>query len=151
LETSEIHNFHRTIAHFCGFSFSPPISQYAYWTQRGYYPDAPHKENQDSYGITPKFAGEEQGALFAIYDGHGTQGDAAAAFAQKKLPAAIAKYLRQARVLKYKEYLKKNNINKPAFDPAQWPLLTEEEYQVCCRKAFLECNKAMHKTETVSR
>lgn len=126
------------------------IAQYAYWTQRGYYPDTPHKENQDTFGITPKFGGEEQGAMLAVYDGHGTEGHACAEFAQKKLPVAIAKYLRQARVLKYKNYLERNNIKSPAFDPAKWPLLSIEEYQSCCRKGFHECNRAMHKAESVS-
>lgn len=123
--------------------------EYAYWTQRGYYPDDPHKENQDEYSIDLGFAGEETGAMFAVYDGHGTGGHDCARFAKRKLPQAIAKHLRQARVKKYQTYLKENNVKAPAFEPKKWPYLAAEEYKACCRKGFLECNEAMHKSKEV--
>ena len=41
-------------------------ARYAALTQRGYYPDNPHKENQDAYCIVPsKFAGSEGDGFFA--------------------------------------------------------------------------------------
>ena len=38
----------------------------------------PKKYNQDKYGVTLNFAGEPGDAMFAVYDGHGGQGFAAA-------------------------------------------------------------------------
>jgi serine/threonine protein phosphatase PrpC len=97
-----------------------------------------------------QFAGSEQDAMFAVYDGHGKSGHACARFAKNKLPRLVAKHLRAARVKKYKDYVKENDIKgAKLFDPKNWPYLTAEEYKAVCRKAFLECNKVMHDTDSV--
>ena len=57
--------------------------QYAHWTQRGYYPDDPHKENQDEFSITEQFAGRDKDALMVVYDGHGKKGHDCARFAKR--------------------------------------------------------------------
>lgn len=49
--------------------------EYAYCTQRGYYPNDPHKLNQDEFSIDHNFAGIEGDSFFAVYDGHGPVGD----------------------------------------------------------------------------
>jgi len=60
--------------------------QYAVMTQRGYYPDNPHKQNQDEYFICPsKFGNGVGDAFFAVFDGHGDWGHDCARFAKKKI------------------------------------------------------------------
>ena len=49
--------------------------RYAYLSQRGYYPDDPHKPNQDAFYFADKFANQASDAFFAVYDGHGRDGD----------------------------------------------------------------------------
>jgi serine/threonine protein phosphatase PrpC len=100
--------------------------------------------------VSLQFAGSEQDAMFAVYDGHGKNGHACARFAKNKLPRLVAKHLRAARVKKYKDYVKLHDIKgAKLFDPANWPYLTADEYKAVCRKAFLECNKVMHDTDSV--
>jgi hypothetical protein len=142
------------LTHSCQLSLITSLQlsfrQYAHWTQRGYYPDDPHKENQDELSVSLNFAGTDKDAMFAIYDGHGKDGHACARFAKNKLPRLAAKHLRAARVKKYKEYVAANNIKgAKLFDPASWPYLTAEEYKACSRKAFLECNKVMNEADSV--
>ncbi|DAZ96598.1 TPA: hypothetical protein N0F65_000164, partial [Lagenidium giganteum] len=67
--------------------------QYAFVSQRGYYPDALDKPNQDCYTIIPSFNGDESKIYFGVYDGHGTIGDLCAAFAKKECPERLVKIL----------------------------------------------------------
>ena len=48
---------------------------YAWVSQRGYYPDAIDKENQDTYSVNPSLNGDPNVHYFAVYDGHGRDGD----------------------------------------------------------------------------
>lgn len=124
--------------------------QYAYRSQRGYYPDDPTKENQDKYGITLNFAGENGDALFSVYDGHGEHGHSCAAWAKKQLPQVLGKYIRQKRVQRYQQQLKaEGKPTKGAWNPKQWPMLDKADYEECCHKAFVETNTLMHKDEKV--
>jgi serine/threonine protein phosphatase PrpC len=110
----------------------------------------PHKANQDELGITLNFAGEQGDSLFSVYDGHGSEGHHCARYAKKKLPIVLAKYLRQTRSQRYLAQLKATGKPlKAAWDPAQWPLLSVEDYEQCCRKALLETNQAMHDDKNV--
>lgn len=109
------------------------------------------KANQDKFGITLNFAGENGDAIFSVYDGHGTEGHDCAAYAKKKLPQILAKYVRQKRVQRYTEQLKKEG--KPAkggWNPSKWPLLGSSDFEQCCRKAFKETNENMHDVKNVS-
>jgi serine/threonine protein phosphatase PrpC/CRP-like cAMP-binding protein len=70
---------------------------YAYVSQRGSYPEEPFKPNQDAYCIHHSLS--ENGrtdALFAVFDGHGKDGDGCAEYARDNLPIefrkAVAKY-----------------------------------------------------------
>ncbi|KAL3789207.1 hypothetical protein HJC23_002792 [Cyclotella cryptica] len=126
---------------------------YAVMTQRGYHPDMPHKENQDTYHITPtKFALGEGDALFAVFDGHGQFGHECSAFAETKFPSLLAHHIKKARVAKNAARMKGNpqKTKEPgAFHPRQWPYLSVEEYEQCCREACLGCNRAMHEDSKV--
>lgn len=62
--------------------------KYAWASQRGYYPDALDKENQDSYSILPMIKikdGAADVALFGVYDGHGDDGHLAARYARNQV------------------------------------------------------------------
>lgn len=49
--------------------------RYAWVTQRGYYPDSPDKDNQDSYSLSSELSDKlREVSLFGVYDGHGGQG-----------------------------------------------------------------------------
>ncbi|GAX81252.1 hypothetical protein CEUSTIGMA_g8684.t1 [Chlamydomonas eustigma] len=60
--------------------------RFAFVTQRGYYPDAPEKANQDSLCTHPHFGGDSEQALFGVFDGHGEYGTQCAQFAKEKIP-----------------------------------------------------------------
>ena len=129
--------------------------QYAALTQRGYYPDKPHKENQDAYYISPtKFASGEGDAFFAVFDGHGDLGHDCAIFAKQKLHVYLAQNIKKQRAAlnaaRVRE-MKSNGqaLGKDAFHPSSWPYLDVKGYEKACRDAHLQCNKAMHDDKTV--
>eukprot|EP00536_Pseudo-nitzschia_multiseries_P002530 jgi/Psemu1/183680/e_gw1.34.202.1 len=93
--------------------------KYAYVSQRGYYPDSPNKANQDSYSVVERFgARDSNDAFFAVYDGHGLNGDHCALYARDKLPIE--------------------------HDPLAHIELTKEQMQMACTRAHVDCNNAMH-------
>ncbi len=67
--------------------------QYSFVSQRGYYPDALDKPNQDAYTIIPTFNGDETKMYFGVYDGHGTTGDLCSMFAKKECPERLVRIL----------------------------------------------------------
>jgi len=129
--------------------------RYAALTQRGYYPDDPHKENQDDYFICgTKFGAGEGDAFFAVFDGHGDKGHDCARFAKKRLPAILASKVKKQRAALNAKKIKamtENNQEKPknAFHPSSWPYLNEKEYEYACEQAHIQCNKEMHDNKKV--
>jgi serine/threonine protein phosphatase PrpC/CRP-like cAMP-binding protein len=67
--------------------------QYAFVSQRGYYPDALDKPNQDTYTVIPSFNGDDSKMYFGVFDGHGTTGDLCSLFAKKECPERLVKIL----------------------------------------------------------
>jgi len=63
--------------------------RYAFVSQRGYYPDAPDKDNQDSFSVLPKFGPQQDMCFFGVYDGHGRDGHLCARFARDVLPIKL--------------------------------------------------------------
>ncbi|KAL2933098.1 putative protein phosphatase 2C 35 [Bienertia sinuspersici] len=59
--------------------------EYSVLTQRGYYPDAPEKENQDSYCIKTQLQGNPNIHFFGVFDGHGQFGTECSNFVKDKL------------------------------------------------------------------
>eukprot|EP00554_Chaetoceros_debilis_P000869 CAMPEP_0194097046 /NCGR_PEP_ID=MMETSP0149-20130528/57660_1 /TAXON_ID=122233 /ORGANISM="Chaetoceros debilis, Strain MM31A-1" /LENGTH=669 /DNA_ID=CAMNT_0038783051 /DNA_START=107 /DNA_END=2116 /DNA_ORIENTATION=- len=120
-------------------------------TQKGWYPDDPHKPNQDSYSIEYKFNGAnmEDDSFLAIYDGHGPVGEHFANYAKKNLPKLIKKYVKQERVKKHKK--RNDNLlegeKKIPFNPKLWPNLEPSEYIRASTKAHMECNQNMIDTQ----
>ncbi|EQC32468.1 AGC protein kinase [Saprolegnia diclina VS20] len=73
---------------------TPSLSiEYAFVSQRGYYPDAIDKPNQDSFTIIPSFAGDPSKIFFGIFDGHGATGDLCSIFAKKEVPERLLKLM----------------------------------------------------------
>ncbi|KAE8908180.1 Protein phosphatase 2C and cyclic nucleotide-binding/kinase domain-containing protein [Phytophthora fragariae] len=68
-------------------------TQYAFVSQRGYYPDALDKPNQDSCTILPAFMGDAAKMYFGVFDGHGTTGDLCASFVWKECPERLVRIL----------------------------------------------------------
>nr|KYP58155.1 putative protein phosphatase 2C 35 [Cajanus cajan] len=61
------------------------ILEYTYLTQRGYYPDSPDKENQDSFCISTQLQGNPSVHFFGVYDGHGQFGSQCSNFVKDRL------------------------------------------------------------------
>ncbi|KAI4317699.1 hypothetical protein L6164_025549 [Bauhinia variegata] len=66
------------------------ILEYSVLTQRGYYPDSPDKENQDSYCIKTQIQGNPSAHFFGVYDGHGQFGSQCSNFVKDRLVETLA-------------------------------------------------------------
>lgn len=67
--------------------------KYAYVSQRGFYPEEPFKANQDAYCVHHNLCDGKDDAFFAVFDGHGKDGDGCAIFAKNDLPSEIKKQM----------------------------------------------------------
>lgn len=124
--------------------------RYAYLSQKGYYPDDPHKPNQDAYSITERFGSlESNDSLFAVYDGHGRDGDLCAQFARDKIPSHLAKHVsrmkeKEARLhTKELDRLANRNAAAPS-EPLSHVELSKDQFQQAALRAHVECNELMH-------
>eukprot|EP00538_Stauroneis_constricta_P006489 CAMPEP_0119563802 /NCGR_PEP_ID=MMETSP1352-20130426/24788_1 /TAXON_ID=265584 /ORGANISM="Stauroneis constricta, Strain CCMP1120" /LENGTH=740 /DNA_ID=CAMNT_0007612471 /DNA_START=425 /DNA_END=2644 /DNA_ORIENTATION=+ len=124
--------------------------RYAFLSQRGYYPDDPHKPNQDAYSISTRFGNQDTDAHFAVYDGHGRDGDLCAQFARDKMPSYLTRHInrhKQKEAQKHKNQLERmaaaSNPDEP-FNPLNHVELGKDQMQQACLKAHVECNQAMH-------
>ncbi|KAK4280922.1 hypothetical protein QN277_012474 [Acacia crassicarpa] len=59
--------------------------RYSYLSQRGYYPDALDKANQDSFCIHTPFGTNPDDNFFGVFDGHGEFGAQCSQFVKRKL------------------------------------------------------------------
>ncbi|OIT28629.1 PREDICTED: probable protein phosphatase 2C 35 [Nicotiana attenuata] len=59
--------------------------EYAVLTQRGFYPESPEKENQDSYCIRTQLQGNPNVHFFGVFDGHGQFGTQCSLFVRDRL------------------------------------------------------------------
>ncbi|XP_010526449.1 PREDICTED: protein phosphatase 2C and cyclic nucleotide-binding/kinase domain-containing protein isoform X2 [Tarenaya hassleriana] len=59
--------------------------RYSFLSQRGYYPDALDKANQDSFAIHTPFGTSPDDHFFGVFDGHGENGAQCSQFAKRKL------------------------------------------------------------------
>lgn len=122
--------------------------EYAYCTQRGYYPDDPHKPNQDAYSISHNFSSIAEDSFFAVYDGHGPVGEHFAQYAKEHLPKLISKHIKQEQVQAHKA--RNSNLapdKKIPFNPKLFPKLEPAQYQQTCKRAHIECNRNMIDTQ----
>ncbi|KAE8647032.1 hypothetical protein Csa_022960 [Cucumis sativus] len=59
--------------------------RYSFLSQRGYYPDALDKANQDSFCIHTPFGNSPDDHFFGVFDGHGEYGAQCSQFVKRKL------------------------------------------------------------------
>ena len=59
--------------------------KFAFVTQRGYYPEALDKANQDAVCVKKDFGGIPGQMFFGVFDGHGVRGEEAAQYAKTKV------------------------------------------------------------------
>ncbi|XP_043711330.1 probable protein phosphatase 2C 35 isoform X2 [Telopea speciosissima] len=59
--------------------------EFSVLTQRGYYPDSPEKENQDSFCIKTQVQGNPDLHFFGVFDGHGQFGTQCSNFVKDRL------------------------------------------------------------------
>jgi serine/threonine protein phosphatase PrpC len=59
--------------------------RYSYLSQRGYYPDALDKANQDSFCIHTPFGTDVNDHFFGVFDGHGEYGAECSQFVKRRL------------------------------------------------------------------
>lgn len=62
------------------------VIKYAFTSLRGFYPDALQKSNQDEVCANQLFSDDSEQLLFAVFDGHGSEGHLCAQYAKNKLP-----------------------------------------------------------------
>lgn len=59
--------------------------EYSLLTQRGYYPDSPDKENQDSFCVSTQIRGDPNIHFFGVFDGHGQFGSQCSNFVKERV------------------------------------------------------------------
>lgn len=129
--------------------------RYAFLSQKGYYPDDPHKPNQDAYSITERFGSRDANdSFFAVYDGHGRDGDLCAQFARDKMPGFLAKHIRKAKAKDSREYIQElehraNRNPDRHTDPLSHYELPRDNFQQACLRAHVDCNMAMHHDQSL--
>ena len=69
---------------------------YCYVSQKGYYPNALGKANQDSYVVYEDLLSDSSCHMFGVFDGHGDVGDYCSHFAAEQFGTVLAKELRAA-------------------------------------------------------
>lgn len=107
--------------------------KYAYVSQRGFYPEEPFKANQDAYCIHHNLVPGVDDAFFAVFDGHGKDGDGCAIFAKNELPQQVLK-----QVAKAHESCSSSD-----------DLLTRDVVQQCLKQAHVDTNLNLRKDSTV--
>lgn len=89
--------------------------KYVYVSQRGFYPNDPHKANQDSYVVCESLLGDHNCNMFGIFDGHGTYGDLCSFYAADEMPKNLVKALNKNGGLSSLDGEKSNDIYTKAF------------------------------------
>jgi serine/threonine protein phosphatase PrpC/CRP-like cAMP-binding protein len=90
--------------------------------------------------VSHNFAEQHTDAFFAVFDGHGRDGDRCANFARDNLPALVEKHIngsksREEKLLRIRE---DGNVAVE---------LTKDQIQSACLKAHLQCNRNMHRAK----
>lgn len=110
--------------------------RYAYVTQRGFYPDDDSKPNQDSVVVNTNFGKNPNDAHFAVFDGHGRDGDKCAKFAAKHLPNILARHIHKIKKTVAGASNRIENIE-----------LSKEQIHKACTASHRQCNVALHNTQ----
>ena len=99
--------------------------KYCYVSQRGYYPNALTKANQDSYLILEEMLGDKGTYLFGVFDGHGETGDLCSHFAADNFSSFLTKEIA---------------------DNGGLPILKTKQMNTVYTNAFVKTNKMLKKS-----
>eukprot|EP00968_Pinguiococcus_pyrenoidosus_P010566 scaffold840_cov265-Pinguiococcus_pyrenoidosus.AAC.10 len=102
------------------------LADYAYLSQRGYYPNELRKPNQDALAIESPFMEDENLHFFGVFDGHGLHGDACSRFVKTRLPEILEGRLRRERTAVL--------------------AMSPEHFEKVLSTAFAETNTALHRS-----
>ena len=116
------------------------------------------KKNQDSVSVNLHFAGRDSDALFAVFDGHGKNGELCSKYASKHLPDSLSKYVKK---LRFRQSRKKVTRTYEDFkDEKDEPIvelskeqsddsieLSKDHTQLACHTAHVQLNSTMHHTK----
>ena len=105
----------------CTFDIS-----YAYLSQRGYYPHALSKANQDAFCSHAHFNGEKNTGFWGVFDGHGGAGDHVSHFSKSTLPRQLVEQMIAKKAKEFGD-------------------LSDQDLQAVHHTAFVETNKDAHK------
>jgi hypothetical protein len=89
--------------------------QYCYVSQKGYYPNALGKANQDSYLVCESLLGERSSNLFGIFDGHGEYGDYCSYYSADQFPEQLISELKSNGGLSSLDGPKMNDVYTRAY------------------------------------
>jgi len=103
-------------------------------------PVDPNKANQDAFCVEENFCDQPTDAFFAVFDGHGRDGDKCAQFACSHLPILAEKYVSKSKTREAK--LLQVRGESPTNQPLE---LNKNQIQSCMLKAHTECNRNMHR------
>ncbi|GFH53660.1 protein kinase A [Chaetoceros tenuissimus] len=117
--------------------------RYAYMSQRGYYPDDENKPNQDTYTIAEDFANERADAFFAVFDGHGRDGDKCAQFAKKYISRTLEK---EVKNVKRKQKAENATMGVESAIEVE---LNKSQVQKAMLDSHLVVNKNMHRNKEI--
>ena len=98
-----------------------------------------NKPNQDAFSITEDFTDQPTDAFFAVFDGHGRDGNHCANFARDNLSRVLAK---QIKMLKQKQ-LAASAAGVETINDIE---LNKQQLHDVCSKSHVVVNKAMHAT-----
>lgn len=113
-----------------------------------YYNDIdPNKANQDSYSVELDFCNQPTDAFFAVFDGHGRDGDKCAQFARDQLPILAEKFVSKTKTRESK-LLQVRGGGESTASSSELEL-TKDQIQTSLLKAHTECNRNMHRAHTL--
>lgn len=119
--------------------------RYASMSKRGHYPEDHSKPNQDALSITTNFASQKADAFFAVYDGHGRDGEKCAQFARDMLPSILAQVITDSK----RECRDEEDFEKESVGQVEDVELGRVQVQHACTKSHLLVNTEMHENEAI--
>mmetsp|Transcript_15893 Transcript_15893/g.28834 ORF Transcript_15893/g.28834 Transcript_15893/m.28834 type:complete len:347 (-) Transcript_15893:296-1336(-) len=140
LSQNEIDERIDSIKETCNSTCGVVSLRYAYLSQRGYYPNAKRRPNEDSYIVTQKFAGRESDAFFGVFDGHGKEGEKCSQYVRDTLSSLLAKDIGEVRVINGRVA---PNISKDLIE------IPEKQLETVIEESHKECNRRMHASKRV--
>eukprot|EP00557_Chaetoceros_sp_GSL56_P012392 CAMPEP_0176480538 /NCGR_PEP_ID=MMETSP0200_2-20121128/2332_1 /TAXON_ID=947934 /ORGANISM="Chaetoceros sp., Strain GSL56" /LENGTH=644 /DNA_ID=CAMNT_0017876667 /DNA_START=67 /DNA_END=2001 /DNA_ORIENTATION=- len=114
--------------------------RYASMTKRGYYPEDVSKPNQDAFSHTSNFASQASDAFFAVYDGHGRDGEKCAQYCRDMLPTTLARVVKEMKLELCRAEVDSSKEKDRMFTDME---LAKIQVQHACTKSHLMVNAGL--------